>query len=114
MISVITITGIGDHLQPEWLITFTGIRTGNMRMGLYADSAGEPGALIATTEAKAFTATGSGHWEELTFTSPPTTVGGVKYWLACHTDVSVNSRGSDGATRTTLAPDHSVLRQRPA
>jgi hypothetical protein len=25
--SVITITGIGDHLQPEWLITFTGIRT---------------------------------------------------------------------------------------
>jgi hypothetical protein len=26
--SVITITGIGDHLQPEWLITFTGIRTG--------------------------------------------------------------------------------------
>ena len=26
MISVITITGIGDHLQPEWLITFTGIR----------------------------------------------------------------------------------------
>jgi hypothetical protein len=24
--SVITITGIGDHLQPEWLITFTGIR----------------------------------------------------------------------------------------
>jgi hypothetical protein len=27
VISVITITGIGDHLQPEWLITFTGIRT---------------------------------------------------------------------------------------
>jgi hypothetical protein len=27
VISVITITGIGDHLQPEWLITFTGIRS---------------------------------------------------------------------------------------
>ena len=27
MNSVITITGIGDHLQPEWLITFTGIRS---------------------------------------------------------------------------------------
>jgi hypothetical protein len=26
VISVITITGIGDHLQPEWLITFTGMR----------------------------------------------------------------------------------------
>jgi hypothetical protein len=73
--------------------------TGNMRIGLYADNAGEPGALIATTEEKAFSATGSGHREELTFTSPPTTVGGVKYWLACHTDVSVNSRGSDGTNQ---------------
>src|SRR3982074_1986512 len=27
VISVITIPGIGDHLQPEWLITFTGMRT---------------------------------------------------------------------------------------
>jgi len=25
---VITITGFGDHNQPEWLIIFTGIRTG--------------------------------------------------------------------------------------
>jgi hypothetical protein len=24
---VITITGIGDHLRPEWPITFTGMRT---------------------------------------------------------------------------------------
>jgi hypothetical protein len=73
--------------------------SGNMRIGLYADNAGEPGVLIATTQAKAFSATSSGHWEELTFTSPPTTVGGVKYWLACHADVSVNSRGSDGANQ---------------
>jgi hypothetical protein len=27
VISVITITGIGDHLQPVWLITFTGMRS---------------------------------------------------------------------------------------
>jgi hypothetical protein len=26
VISVIMITGIGDHLRPEWPITFTGIR----------------------------------------------------------------------------------------
>src|SRR5262249_29679544 len=26
-ISVITITGIGDHLRPEWPITITGMRT---------------------------------------------------------------------------------------
>jgi hypothetical protein len=25
-VELITITGIGDHLRPEWLITFTGIR----------------------------------------------------------------------------------------
>jgi len=25
---VITITGFGDHNQPEWLIIFTGIRNG--------------------------------------------------------------------------------------
>jgi hypothetical protein len=31
VISVITITGIGDHLQPEWLITFTGMRTQRRR-----------------------------------------------------------------------------------
>ena len=34
VISVITITGIGDHLQPEWLITFT---------GMAHDSARQPG-----------------------------------------------------------------------
>ena len=72
---------------------------GNMRIGLYADNAGEPGALIATTEEKAFSATSSGHWEELTFSSPPTTLGGARYWLACHSDASVNSRGSDGSNQ---------------
>jgi len=44
-----------------------------MGMDLYADNAGEPGSLIATTAEKAFTPTSSGHWEELAFTSPPTT-----------------------------------------
>ena len=70
-----------------------------MRIGLYADNAGEPGALIATTEDKAFTATSSGHWEELAFTPPPTRVWGVKSWLACHADASVNSRGSAGSNQ---------------
>jgi hypothetical protein len=32
--------------------------------------------------------------------SPTPRVGGVKYWLACHTDVSVNSRGSDGTNQS--------------
>ena len=72
--------------------------SGNMRMVLYGDNAGEPGALIATSEAKAFSATSSGHWEQVAFTAPRA-VGGVKYWLACHTDASVNSRGSDGSNQ---------------
>jgi hypothetical protein len=29
VIGVITITGIGDHLRPDWPITFTGMRTQN-------------------------------------------------------------------------------------
>jgi hypothetical protein len=29
--SVITITGTGDHLRPEWLITFTGMHEGSRR-----------------------------------------------------------------------------------
>jgi hypothetical protein len=73
--------------------------SGNMRIGLYADDAGEPGALIATTEAKAFTATSSGHWEELAFAPPPAIVGGVSYWIACHTSATAGSRGSDGSTQ---------------
>jgi hypothetical protein len=28
---VITITGIGDHLRPEWPITITGTRTGTLQ-----------------------------------------------------------------------------------
>jgi hypothetical protein len=31
VISAITITGIGDHLRPEWLITFTGMNEGSAR-----------------------------------------------------------------------------------
>ena len=52
--------------------------SGNMRMALYEDSGGLPGALIATTEEKAFSSTSSGHWEEFDFASPPAIVGGVE------------------------------------
>jgi hypothetical protein len=31
VISVITITGIGDRLQPVWLIIFTGMHEGSTR-----------------------------------------------------------------------------------
>ncbi len=41
MISVITITGIGDHLQPEWLITFTGMRSMRYIDPMFAAYVGE-------------------------------------------------------------------------
>ena len=44
MISVITITGIGDHIQPVWLITFTGIRIGKADVEM---SAIRPGDIVA-------------------------------------------------------------------
>jgi hypothetical protein len=72
--------------------------SGTMTMALYEDSGGLPGALIAETEAKAFSSTSSGHWEEFAFASPPA-ISPVKYWIACHSSVSVNSRGSDGSNQ---------------
>ena len=49
VISVITITGIGDHLQPEWLITFTGIRTWVNEQLAVADAIGLYGSLRPAT-----------------------------------------------------------------
>jgi len=42
VISVITITGIGDHLQPVWLITFTGMRRLRVRVQPHRCRGGYP------------------------------------------------------------------------
>jgi hypothetical protein len=42
---VITITGIGDHLQPEWLITFTGMRAHQLTLTIIARAAEKFGVL---------------------------------------------------------------------
>jgi hypothetical protein len=68
--------------------------SGSMTMALYADDGNEAGDLIAETEEKAFSSTSSGHWEEFAFASPPA-ISPVKYWIACHSSASINSRGSD-------------------
>jgi hypothetical protein len=46
--SVITITGLGDHDQPEWLITMTGIRIDKPR--LFAQPSERPGKGSSTPE----------------------------------------------------------------
>jgi hypothetical protein len=88
--------------------------SGNMENGLYADNAGEPGALIATTEAKAFSATSSGHWEELAFTAPLTTVEASSIGSPA-TPTRVSTAAAPMApTRTTPGASSPILRQRPA
>jgi hypothetical protein len=44
VIGVITITGIGDHLRPDWPITFTGMRSraGEIEGGMAPEGIIEP------------------------------------------------------------------------
>jgi len=58
---------------------------GNVKCAIYADSAGEPGALI-TGMNTGQAVTGSG-WETLTFT-PTSITNGVAYWLAFNIDTA--------------------------
>jgi hypothetical protein len=86
--------------------------SGNIRMGLYTDNAGEPGALIAATEAKGVLRHQLGPLGGVHVYLAAHDYRGVKYWLACHTDMSVNSPAPTAATRTTLGldpPDHAVV-----
>jgi hypothetical protein len=46
---------------------YLGGGSGSMQIGIYADAAGEPGALLATSEIRAVTSTSSGHWEAFAF-----------------------------------------------
>ena len=57
--------------------------SGHVKCAIYADSAGEPGALI--TAMNTGQAVAAGQWNTLTFTSTPITKGTV-YWLAFNMD----------------------------
>jgi hypothetical protein len=72
-----------------------------MQIGIYADAAGEPGALLGASEIKAVTSTSSGHWEGFAFASREQLdlIEGTHVWLAVHRSSSINSQGSDGATQ---------------
>jgi hypothetical protein len=68
--------------------------SGNAKVAIYADNAGEPGALI--TAMNTGQAVSGGGWETLSFTSTPITSGTV-YWLAFCMDtnyaIGMNSAG---------------------
>ena len=72
-----------------------------MQIGIYADAAGEPGALLGASETRAVTSTSSGHWEAFGF-APAEQVDLIEsthVWLAIHASASINSRSSDGANQ---------------
>jgi hypothetical protein len=68
-------------------------------MGLYADSGGEAGALLGTSEAKAVSAS-NGSWETFAFASPVPVSDG-DYWIAVHADTELGSRGPDAPVVNT-------------
>jgi hypothetical protein len=78
---------------------YLGGGSGDMQIGVYADAAGEPGALLGASEIKAVTSTGSGHWEAFAFATQLDLIEGTDMWLAVHASAGINSRGSDGANQ---------------
>ncbi len=88
---------------------------GNVKCAIYADNAGEPGALI-TSMNTGQAVTGSG-WETLTFT-PTSITNGVAYWLAVCFDTAgaVTYKNSGGGTpyRTKTATYSSFTFPDPA
>jgi hypothetical protein len=80
---------------------YLGGGSGDMQIGLYADAAGEPGALLGASEIRAVTSTTSGQWETFAF-APAEQVDlleGTDIWLAVHASASINSRDSDGTNQ---------------
>jgi hypothetical protein len=70
-----------------WLHT----NSGSMRMGLYADSAGVPGALLAQAAGKSVT--GTSHWEEFELNEEdyvPVSVDDL-VWVCVQPDANINS-----------------------
>jgi hypothetical protein len=65
--------------------------SGNMRMGLYADSAGVPGALLAEPAPKAVT--GPSHWQEFAFDPADylAVTASDLVWICVQTDANINS-----------------------
>ncbi|MDO8688156.1 MAG: hypothetical protein Q7K41_06175, partial [Dehalococcoidales bacterium] len=74
--------GTGSITKLELLIDDTTSPAGNVRMGVYADSSGYPGALLLDAGAAAITATG---WVSISGLSWPVTANSY-YWLSFNMD----------------------------
>lgn len=67
---------------------------GKLKFTIYADSAGVPSTLIATSEeVTSFMPSG---WVTFFFASPPTLTAGTVYWLGIHADTATTFRYQSG------------------
>lgn len=77
--------------------------TDNYTIALRSDSAGAPGAVLATTTLPASGLSGSATWSGVTFTTPVTLAPATTYWV-----VVQRSQASDNGTRITVDIDESA------
>jgi hypothetical protein len=68
--------------------------TGHMKMALYADTAGTPSTLLATSNEVTNPTAGS---NTFTFSSPPTITAGTKYWYAVISDAAFTFKTSNSS-----------------
>ena len=88
------------------LVAYVGVGGGqpaNLRGVVYADSAGTPANLVATTAAIVVPAQSSPTWRSLVIAAPPVLAAGT-YWLGVQTDSSVQIayQVSVGGTKNSL------------
>jgi hypothetical protein len=82
--------------------------TQQSRMGIYADSSGAPGALLASSNEVLLNQGMASAWVPYTFPSPPTVSNGQLLWLAVHgglqdQQVAIGYTGAGPSVYTTFA-----------
>ncbi|HEX5195511.1 MAG TPA: hypothetical protein VFW09_22150, partial [Solirubrobacteraceae bacterium] len=82
-----SVTKLSVYLQPG-----SGSGTADVEGVIYADSGGQPGALIATSSQLAFPSTGAAGWYDLTFSSPAALAPG-SYWIGVLTGGTTQAAG---------------------
>jgi hypothetical protein len=68
--------------------------SGNVKVAIYADNSGEPGALLSAVNTSTLVVAG---WNSITITSTPV-VTGIYYWLAYNSDSAIGYYYSTGGT----------------
>lgn len=91
------LTGEIDELE-AWIHAQPDV---DMRMGIYADAAGEPGALLA--QSVELLSTPTGQWVAFALVAPLAVTGGVHYWIAGHAANTKDALNPGSGLETNLA-----------